>query len=213
MVNPDPLTGRPSPLAGVQIVVDPFHVVRLANMAVTRCRQRIQQETLEHRGWKGDPLYDIRKLLLVGAERVDEAGWARIHAALDAGDPNDAVRDCWVAKEKVRDVYLTDDVGLAAERLDDAIAWCTPAESGPELRRLAKLLRRWADPDPRPPHHRRLQRTVEAANLTIKQVKPSGRGFRNFDNYRLRILLAGGAPQRETQPVTSIRTRRPRFVA
>ena len=26
----------------------------------------------------------------------------------------------------------------------------------------------------------------------IKQVKRSGRGFRNFDNYRLRILLAGG---------------------
>jgi transposase len=213
VVNPDPLTGRPSPLAGVQIVVDPFHVVRLANMAVTRCRQRIQQETLEHRGWKGDPLYDIRKLLLVGAERVDEAGWARIHAALDAGDPDDAVRDCWVAKEKVRDVYLTDDVGLAAERLDDAIAWCTAAESGPELRRLAKLLRRWRTQILA--HHTTgaSNGPVEAANLTIKQVKRSGRGFRNFDNYRLRILLAGGAPQRETQPVTSIRTRRPRFVA
>src|SRR5918994_6599212 len=209
VVNPDPLTGRPSPLAGVQIVVDPFLVVRLANMAVTRCRQRIQQETLEHRGWKGDPLYDIRKLLLVGAERVDEAGWARIHAALDAGDPTTPSGDCWVAKEKVRDVYLTDDVGLAAERLDDAIAWCTAAESGPELRRLAKLLRRWRTQILA--HHTTgaSNRPVQATNVTIKQVKRSGRGFRNFDNYRLRILLAGGAPQRETQPVTSIRTRRP----
>nr|MDQ3306356.1 hypothetical protein [Actinomycetota bacterium] len=35
----------------------------LANQAVTRTRQRVQQATLEHRGWKGDPLYDIRKLL------------------------------------------------------------------------------------------------------------------------------------------------------
>ena len=52
---------------------------------------------------------------------------------------------------------------------------------------------------------------VEAANLLIKQVKRSGRGFRNFDNYRLRILLAGGHRRRETHPVTSIRTRRPRF--
>jgi transposase len=213
VVKPDPLTGRPSPLAEVAIVVDPFHVVRLANMAVTRCRQRVQQETLEHRGWKGDPLYDVRKLLLVGAERVDEAGWARIHAALDAGDPDDAVRDCWVAKEKVRDVYLTDDAKVAAERLDDAIAWCVAAESGPELRRLAKLLRRWRTQILAHHDTGASNGPVEAANLTIKQVKRSGRGFRNFDNYRLRILLAGGAPRRETQPVTSIRTRRPRIVA
>ena len=46
------------------------------------------------------------------------------------------------------------------------------------------------------------------------QVKRSGRGFRNLNNYRLRILLAGGAnPLRETHPVTSIRPRRPRLVA
>jgi transposase len=102
IVNRDGVTGLPSPLAGVTVVVDPFHVVRLANQAVTACRQRTQQDTLEHRGWKGDPLYDIRKLLLLGAERVDDAGWARIHAALRAGDPDGEVADCWVAKEALR---------------------------------------------------------------------------------------------------------------
>jgi transposase len=213
VLNIDPATGRPSPLAGVAIVVDPFHVVRLANDAVTRCRHRVQQETLEHRGWKGDPLYDVRKLLLLGAERVDEAGWRRIHAALDAGDPTGEVRDCWVAKEKVRDVYLTEDAELAAARLDAAIAWCSEAECGPELRRLAKLLRRWRNQILA--HHTTgaSNGPVEAMNLLIKQVKRSGRGFRSFANYRLRILLAGGRRQRETHPATSIRTRRPRFVA
>jgi hypothetical protein len=85
---------------------------------------------MAHRGWKGDPLYDVRKLMLLGAERVDEAGWQRIHAALDAGDPDGEVSDCWVAKEKVRDVYLTDEEDLAAERLDDAIAWCAQRNPG-----------------------------------------------------------------------------------
>jgi len=63
-------------LADATIVVDPFHIVRLGNAAVTACRQRVQQETLEHRGWKGDPLYDIRKLLLLGrrAFRVGRRG-------------------------------------------------------------------------------------------------------------------------------------------
>lgn len=203
-----------SPLAGVTIVVDPFHIVRLANAAVTRCRQRVQQETIEHRGWKGDPLYDIRKLLLMGAERLDERGWERIWAALRDGDPDGSVQACWVAKEKVRDVYLTDDPDLAAERLDDAIAWCTETDSSPELRRLAKTLRRWRTEILA--HHTTgaSNGPVEAANLLIKQVKRSGRGFRNLHNYRLRILLAGGMnPTRETHTVTSIRPRRPRLVA
>ncbi len=208
------VTAATSPLAGVTVVVDGFHIVRLANAAVTRCRQRTQQATLEHRGWKGDPLYDIRKLLLLGAERVDEAGWVRLHLALRDGDPGGEVSDCWVAKEKVRDVYLTDDPDLAAERLDDAIAWCLEPESGPELRRLVKTLRRWRREILA--HHTTgaSNGPVEAANLLIKQVKRSGRGFRNIDNYRLRILLAGGSnPLRETHTVTSIRPRRPRLVA
>lgn len=214
IVRPHPHTGAASPLAEVTIVVDPFHIVRLANAAVTKARQRVQQETLAHRGWTGDPLYGIRKLLLMGAERVDERGWQRIHTGLAAGDPTDAVTNTWVAKEKVRDVYLTNDAQLAAERLDDAIAWCTDHDSGPELATLAKTLRRWR-PEILARHSTGASNgRVEAANLLIKQVKRSGRGFRNIDNYRLRILLAGGThPDCKTQPVTSIRTRRPRLVA
>jgi transposase len=213
VVRPDPRTGRPGPLAHATVVVDPFHVVRLANQAVTRARQRVQQQTLEHRGWKGDPLYDIRKLLLLGTERVDDAGWARLHAALRAGDPDDAVTDTWVAKEKVRSVYLTDDPDQAACRLDDAIAWCTAPEATPEQTRLAKLLRRWRAEILA--HHTTgaSNGPVEAANLTIKQIKRSGRGFRNFDNYRLRLLLTGQRTLRKTHPVTSIRARRPRLIA
>jgi transposase len=70
------------------MVVDPFHIVRLANQALTKCRQRVQQATLGHRGWKGDPLYNMRKLFLLVAERVDEPGYERIWAALRDGDPD-----------------------------------------------------------------------------------------------------------------------------
>jgi hypothetical protein len=51
------------------------------------------------------------------------------------------------------------------------------------------------------------------ANLLIKQIKRSGRGFRNINHYRLRILLAGGQPKRETHQVTRLRPRHPRSVA
>ena len=193
-------------LRDVALVVDPFHIVRLANMAVTRCRQRIQHATLGHRGWARDPLYASRKLFLLGAERVDPQGWERIWAALRDGDPAGELQDVWVAKEKIRDVYLTDDPAEAAVALDDAIAWCTAIEAGPELRRLAKTLRRWRTQILN--HHTTgaSNGPVEAANLMIKQVKRSGRGFRNLQNYRLRILLAGGIT-RDHHPVTRLRAR------
>jgi hypothetical protein len=47
-------------------VADPFHVVRVANRCLDQVRRRVQNETLEHRGRKDDPLYRIRKLLLKG---------------------------------------------------------------------------------------------------------------------------------------------------
>ncbi|GAB2571413.1 hypothetical protein GCM10027033_29190 [Leucobacter ruminantium] len=47
-------------------VMDPFHVVQLAGDALDRTRQRVQQETLGHRGRKGDPLYAIRRVLRTG---------------------------------------------------------------------------------------------------------------------------------------------------
>jgi hypothetical protein len=41
---------------------------------------------------------------------------------------------------------MTDDVEAAAERLDDAIAWCSAAESGPKLPLLILALGMRAPP-------------------------------------------------------------------
>jgi hypothetical protein len=65
-------------------------------------------------------------------------------------------------------------------------------------------------PRSRAPHAPPLQITV---NLTTKQIKRVGRGFTNFDNYRLRLLLRCGGCNWQTQPAARIRGRRPRFVA
>ena len=63
-------------------VADPFHVVRLANRCVDLVRRRVQNETLGHRGRKGDPLYRIRRLLVMASERLDNRGEKRIQGLL-----------------------------------------------------------------------------------------------------------------------------------
>ncbi len=91
---------------------------------------------------KGDPLYGIRRLLLVGAERLDERGRSRIAAGLAAGDRFDEVGATWTAKELLRAVYGAN--GLAEARLALAAfyRWCAEVEV-PEASRLAKTISAW----------------------------------------------------------------------
>jgi transposase len=95
------------------------------------------------------------------------------------------------AKEKTRTVYMTDEPDEAADRLEEAIAWCN-ASTGPEVKRLGKTLRRWRAEILA--HHQTgaSNGPTEAVNSTIKAVKRRGRGFRNLSNYRLHLLLAAG---------------------
>ena len=154
-----------------------------------------------------------RKLLLTGAERLDAAAWDKMLAALDAADPTHEIRECWVAKEHVRDIFRATDPAQAKQHLDNAIAWCEHPSAPPELTTLARTLRRWHTEILTAVRTRTSNARTEAANARINHVKRSARGFRNLRNYRLRILLAAGRQPCQTQPVTPIRTRRPSLVA
>jgi hypothetical protein len=77
-------------LGHATLVVDHFHVIKLANTVIDEVRRRVQHDQTGHRGRKGDPLYGIRKLLLTTAGRLDERGWARLAAGLRHGDPDGA---------------------------------------------------------------------------------------------------------------------------
>jgi hypothetical protein len=67
------------------LVVDHFHAIKLANTAIDDIRRRVQQDTTGHRGRKGDPLYRIRRALLVAADKLTPDRFDWIRAALDAG--------------------------------------------------------------------------------------------------------------------------------
>ena len=194
-------------------VADPFHVVRVANRCVDKVRRRVQNETLGHRGRKADPLYRIRKLLLSGSERLDERGHERMLLGLRRGDPHDELLGAWLAKESVRDIYLTERVGEARTLLKKAVVGCQSDEVA-EIRSLGDTLERWSTEILN--HHRTgaSNGPTEGMNLCVKQIKRSGRGFTCFEHYRLRVLLhAGGVtwPRRPSPP--RIRTRAPYFNA
>jgi len=138
-------------------VADPFHVVRIGNRCLDAVRRRVQNETLGHRGHKHDPLYRIRKIMLAGAERLDDRGHERMLLGLRFGDPHDEVLGAWLAKESVRDLYLTDDPhpGRHTARQDHHRLRRRRGRRDPLARQDPRLV---ADRDPRPPPHRRVER-------------------------------------------------------
>jgi transposase len=83
----------------------------------------------------------------------------------------------------------------------------------PELSRLARTVRAW-EAELLAWHATGgcSNGPTEAINLLIKKVKRVGHGFRNFDNYRLRLLLHCGVTW-QTSHTARLRGHSPRFVA
>lgn len=196
-------------LPAATVVLDAFHAVRLAQDAVDAVRRRVQQDTTGHRGRTGDPLYGIRRLLLRGAENLTERAYARLLGGLDAGDPDGAVAAAYIACQELRHLYAAPDLDRARRRLHTFYQACA-APGVPELERLGRTIAAWED---------QLlayfttggvsNGPTEAVNLLVKRIKRAGFGFRNFANYRLRLLLHCGVSW-HTHRTTRIRGRSPR---
>jgi transposase len=203
------LTAR---LGHATVVVDHFHAIRLANAVVDQVRRRTQQATLGHRGRKRDPLYRIRKLLLTAAEQLTQWGRVRLRAGLAAGDPTGEVAAAWQGKELLRAVYAAAGTAAARVALDRFYRWCDGVQIA-ELSRLARTVRAW-EVEILAFHTTNgcSNGLTEAVNLLVKKVKRVGHGFRNFANYRLRLLLHCGV-RWQTHQTARLRGRSPRLVA
>jgi transposase len=68
-------------------VLDAFHVVRLGTQVLDEIRRRVQQETLNRRGHKHDPLYKIRGLLRHGTEHLTPRQQRRIETGASTRRP------------------------------------------------------------------------------------------------------------------------------
>jgi transposase len=212
----DPWRGYASalvvPLGHATVVVDHFHVIRLANAVVDQVRRRTQQATLGHRGRKRDPLYRIRKLLLTAAEQLTSRGRVRLRAGLAVGDPTGEVAVAWQGKELLRAVYAAGDLAHARAALERFYRW-VDGVGVVELSRLARTVRAW-EAEILAFHTTGgcSNGSTEAVNLLVKKVKRVGHGFRNFTNYRLRLLLHCGIKW-QTHKTVRLRGRHPRLVA
>jgi transposase len=171
-------------------VVDAFHVISLANRALDAVRRRVQNEQTGHRGRRHDPLYQARRALLVGEERLGGKATQRLTSLLALGDPNAEVAIAYRVKERLRDFYRERDPATARAILTELVEHCRRPAMPAELRKLGGTLERWFNKICNYHLARVSNGPTEALNNLIKRIKRIGFGFRNFDNYRIRTLLA-----------------------
>ena len=173
-------------------VLDAFHIVKLGGQAVDEVRRRVQQAIHGHRGRKDDPLYGIRNLLRCAVERLTDRQHTRLEKAIDADERHVEVIIAWRCAQQLRQAYHQRDPA-AGRRLAEQILASFPTCPIPEIARLGRTLKRWRTAflayfDTAGANNG----GTEAMNGLIELHRRIARGFRNRDNYRLRMLLIGG---------------------
>jgi transposase len=108
-------------------------------------------------------------------------------------------------------VYDADSPTVARQRLERFYELARTAGT-PEVLRLAKTIKRWESQVLAFFTTGRTNARSEAMNLVTEKLRRNAHGIRNFDNYRLRLLLHSGV-QWNTRPTARIRGRHPHLVA
>ena len=175
-------------------VMDPFHVVRLAGDALDRCRQRVQQDTLGHRGRAGDPLYTARRTLHTGASLLTDKQTARLEAVF-AIEEHVEVEATWGIYQRIVAAYREPDKNKAKQLMReviDSVSSSVPAALI-EIRRLGRTLKQRAVDVlaffDRPGTS---NGPTEAINGRLEHLRGSALGFRNLTHYIARSLLEAG---------------------
>lgn len=177
-------------LPQARIVADHFHLVRLANDAVTRTRQRVTRDRLGRRGRRTDPAWANRRRLLRARERLSERAFTRMWNELIDADPSGELLAAWIGKEELRALLATARRGGQrsdiAHRLHRFYDWCARVDV-PELTTLAQTIDAWW------PQVLGFLETgitnagTEGVNRLIKDTTRAAFGFRNLDHQRRRV--------------------------
>ena len=175
-------------LPKAKVSVDHFHLVQLANDMVTAVRRRVSWDRYDRRGRKEDPAWAHRLLLLRGYDSLSQRGRDKLEHILLTDDPTDEIGAAWGIKEQLRILLACTTLAAARKakkRFDTYIAWADL----PEATRLQKTINAWWKEIEVFITTRVTNARTEAANVTIKNIKRTGRGYRSTINYRSRIML------------------------
>uniref|UniRef100_UPI001EF6785E transposase n=1 Tax=Frankia sp. CiP3 TaxID=2880971 RepID=UPI001EF6785E len=176
------------------LVVDHFHVVKLANDTLEEIRRRVTTTTRGRRGRTGDPEWQIRGLLRRNRENLTDHQLAKLwNTLVDLGEPGQTILAAWIGKEELRALLALarthPDRTTIAHRLTRFYTWCANTAI-PELERLATTVSTWWPYIEAFLHTGITNAASEGYNRVVKLDARNAYGYRNPTNQRLRTRCA-----------------------
>ncbi|MEV4532129.1 transposase [Streptosporangium sp. NPDC049304] len=175
------------------IVVDHFHLIAIANKALTSVRQRLTREYRGRRGRATDPEWANRRRLLRGRERLSERTFIRMWNDLIDYELTGQILTAWVVKEELRALLACAREqaprSVISHRLFRFLFWCADSGIG-ELITLAETIDAWWPETLAFITTGITNARTEGTNRLIKDAARVAFGFRNLYNQRRRVRLA-----------------------
>ena len=160
-----------------KIIADKFHALRLITPGLLKCRKEIH-------GHRQD--LKQRRLLLKNREDLDYF----IKVDLDRYlQKHPDLQELYRFKEKLRELYRCRGIKKAQINLQRLIFESTVSLLEP-VQRLGRTLERWKNEILNYFENRWTNGFTEATNGNAKALQKRARGFKNFENYRLKTLYA-----------------------
>ena len=167
------------------IVHDKFHVSKYLGEAVDTVRRQEHKELLA----AGDEtLTGTRHLWLYNPEHFNQD---QVTEFATLKDLQLKVARAWAAKELFTKFWNYREEGWARRFFKDWFGWVSRSRLKPVIK-VAQMLKRHLDNLLTYLKHHITNAVTEGLNSKIQSIKSSARGFRNFQNYRIRILFFCG---------------------
>lgn len=167
------------------IVHDKFHVSKYLGEAVDKVRRTEHKELMA----QGDEtLKGTRQLWLYNPQNFS-ADQAQEFCALK--DLQLKVARAWAAKELFSKFWEYQEAGWARRFFKDWFGWVSRSRLKPVVE-VAQMLKRHLENLLTYLKHHITNAVTEGLNSKIQSLKAAARGFRNFSNYRIRILFFCG---------------------
>ena len=167
-------------------VVDRFHVMKNLNEALTKARRTIQKDADET---TKELLKGCRWLLVKNRENLTAEQGKKLAGMLEASPE---LKSCYELKETFRDLFNQNLTPIAAEKR--LLRWVAQVEatSFKSLKSFVSTLRNWWGQILNYFDGRYNNGFAEGVNLKIKMLNRRGYGYRNFNSFRLHVLVSFG---------------------
>lgn len=166
-----------------KMVTDRFHVVKEMVRQVEELRKIMQ-----NKGRIGDKRIN-RFLLARNREDLTADEQKRLKEIFEKNKKFPALQNAYFVKEKVREIYQSRNKKEAERKFDVLISQLEQFEVG-KIREMRDTLKRWKPYILNFFERRTTNAFIEGCHNKIKLLKRMSYGFRNFENYVLKITLA-----------------------